>query len=147
MANDDKAITNLIAILRDGERGFADIGEHLEHPEHKSFFLEESKVRAHYAAEIERTVNRVTDTDVHETGTAAGAVHRTWADLKSKLGGGDHALLESAEQGEDAAKKAYKEALDDIAVSDTLRALIAQQAEHVNRSHDTVRGFRDAGKS
>ena len=28
MANDDKAIRNLISVLRDGEKGFADIGEH-----------------------------------------------------------------------------------------------------------------------
>jgi len=89
-------------------------------------------------------VNRVTDADVHETGTASGAVHRVWGDLKARLGGGDHTLLETAEQGEDVAKKAYQEALDDNAVSDTIRALIAQQFEHVKRSHDLVKGFRDA---
>ena len=144
MANDDKKIKNLIAVLRDGEKGFKDVGESLQHPEHKAFFLEESRVRATYAAELEHHVNRTTDADVHETGTAAGTLHRTWADLKAKLGGGDHALLETAEQGEDVAKKAYKDALEDVAISDTLRALIAKQSEHVTFSHDTVRGFRDA---
>ena len=63
------------------------------------------------------------------------------------MGGGDHTLLETAEQGEDVAKKAYKEALDDVAVSDTLRALIAQQSEHINRSHDMVKSFRDATRN
>lgn len=147
MANDDKAIRNLIAVLRDGEKGFVDIGEHLQHSEHKAFFLEESRVRGVYASELERHVNRITDGEVHETGTAVGALHRTWGDLKAKLGGGDHTLLETAEQGEDVAKKAYKEALDDVAVSDTLRALIAQQSEHINRSHDMVKGFRDATRN
>ncbi len=144
MANDDLALKNLIAVLRDGEKGFVDIGEHLQHPEHKSFFMEEAKVRGAYANELERAINRVTDADVHETGTTLGALHRTWGDLKAKLGGGDHTLLESAEQGEDAAKKAYKEALEDTAISDTVRSLIAQQAEHIRQSHDKVRGFRDA---
>ncbi len=144
MANDDHAIKNLIATLRDGEKGFNDIGEHLQHTEHRAFFLEEARVRGTYAGELERHVNRATDADVHESGTAAGALHRTWGDLKAKLGGGDHTLLETAEQGEDAAKKAYQEALDDVAVSDTLRAVIAQQFEHVRRSHDLVHGFRDA---
>jgi uncharacterized protein (TIGR02284 family) len=46
-------------------------------------------------------------------GAATGAIHRTWADLKASLGGGDHSLLETAEQGEDAAKKAYREALEE----------------------------------
>ena len=147
MANDDKAIRNLIAVLRDGEKGFVDIGEHLQHSEHKSFFLEEARVRGQYANEIEQHVNRVTDADVHESGTAVGAIHRTWGDIKAKLGGGDHTLLETAEQGEDVAKKAYRDALDDAAISDTLRALIAQQAEHINHSHDKVKAFRDSGKN
>ncbi len=146
MANDDSAVKNLIAVLRDGEKGFNDIGELLQSPEHKSFFLEEAKVRGSYASELEHAVNRVTDADVHETGTAAGAVHRTWGDLKAKLGGGDKSLLDTAEQGEDAAKKAYETALNDNAISDTVRALIAQQAEHVRRSHDTVKGYRDSYK-
>jgi uncharacterized protein (TIGR02284 family) len=143
MANDDKSIRNLISVLRDGEKGFVDIGEHIKNPELKSYFLEESRVRGSYAAELEKTVNLVTDADVHESGTLAGALHRTWGDVKAHLGGSDHTLLETAEQGEDAAKKAYREALDDTAVSDTVRALIAQQAEHVNRSHDRVKEFRD----
>ncbi|WP_199726380.1 PA2169 family four-helix-bundle protein [Acidipila sp. EB88] len=146
MANDDKVIRNLIAVLRDGEKGFADIGEHLKHPEHRSFFLEESRVRGAYALDLERHVNRVSDAEIHETGTAAGALHRAWGDLKAKLGGDDHALLETAEQGEDAAKKAYQDALADVAISDTVRALIAQQSEHVQRSHDLVRDFRNASK-
>ncbi len=143
MANDDKAIRNLISVLRDSEKGFADIGEHIKDSGYKSFFLAESRVRGSYAAEIERTVNFVTDANVHETGTISGALHRAFGDLKAHLGASDHSLLETAEQGEDVAKKAYKEALEDTSVSDTLRALIAQQAEHVNQSHDKVKALRD----
>ena len=147
MANDSKSIRHLIGVLRDSEKGFADIGEHIKSPQYKAYFLEESRVRGSYAGELERAVNHTTSADVHETGTAAGAVHRAWADLKGHLGGGDHSLLDTAEQGEDVAKKSYKEALDDVEVSDTIRALVAQQAEHVYRSHDTVKAYRDAEKA
>jgi uncharacterized protein (TIGR02284 family) len=143
MANDDKAIRNLISVLRDGEKGFTDIGEHIKDAEYKSYFMAESRVRGSYASELERAVNFVTDADVHETGTISGAIHRTFGGLKAHLGASDHSLLETAEQGEDAAKKAYKEALEDTAVSGTLRALIAQQFEHVRESHDRVRALRD----
>ncbi len=143
MANDDKAIRNLISVLRDSEKGFADIGEHIKDSEYKSYFLAESQVRGSYAVELERAVNFVTDSDVHETGTIAGAFHRAFGDLKAHLGASDHSLLETAEQGEDSAKKAYKEALSDTAVSDTLRGLIAQQYEHVSASHDRVKALRD----
>lgn len=143
MANDDKAIRNLISVLRDGEKGFADIGEHIKDTEYKSYFLAESRVRGSYATELERAVNFVTEADVHETGTVAGAIHRSFGSLKAHLGASDHSLLETAEQGEDAAKKAYKEALEDTAVSGTLRSVIAQQFEHVSESHDKVRALRD----
>ncbi len=144
MANDDKSIRNLISVLRDGEKGFADIGEHIKDTEYKSYFLAESQVRGSYATELERAVNFVTDADVHETGTVAGTLHRVWGDVKAHLGTSDHSLLETAESGEDVAKRAYKEALADTSVSDTVRALIAQQAEHVNASHDKVKAMRDA---
>ena len=144
MANDDAVIKTLINVLRDGEKGFADIGEHIKDPAQKTYFMEEARVRGSYATELEKTVNFVTDADVHETGTIAGAIHRTVGDLKAHLGASDHSLLASAEQGEDAAKKAYKEALDDTSVSDTVRALIAQQYEHVKQSHDKVKAARDS---
>lgn len=146
MANDDKAVHNLISSLRDAEKGFAELSGHLKNPEYKAYFLEESRVRGGYAQELERAVNRTTSADVHETGTAAGALHRAWAHTKAAAGGGDHSILETAEQGEDSAKKAYSEALADTSVSDTIRVLIAQQAEHINHSHDTVKAYRDTEK-
>ena len=141
MANDNTSIKNLISVLRDGQKGFADVGEHLQHPEHRSFFTSESQVRGKYADELERTVNQVTNADVHEIGTTLGAIHRTYTDLKAKLGGGDATLLETASVGEDAAVKAYQAALDDTTVSDTIRALLAQQFEHIKQSQVQVKSF------
>ena len=141
MANDSTSIKALISVLRDGEKGFIDVGEHLKHPEHRSFFTNEAQVRAKYATELERTVNQSTGADVHETGTTLGAIHRTYTDLKAKLGGGDATLLETASLGEDAAVKAYQTALDDTDVSSTVRALLAQQLEHVKQSQQQVKLF------
>jgi uncharacterized protein (TIGR02284 family) len=144
MANDSKAVKNLIAVLRDSDKGFVDIGEHIKNPEYKTYFMEEARVRGSYAAELEQAVNFTTDADVHETGTAAGALHRIWGDIKANLGGSDHGLLETAEQGEDVAKKAYKEALEETGVSDTVRSLIQAQYQHVQQSHDKVKAWRDS---
>ena len=72
-------------------------------------------------------------------------MHRAWGDLKAKLGSGDLGLLETAEQGEDTAKKAYKDALDhDLPLP--IRSLLTEQQAHVNNSHDYVRNHRDALK-
>jgi uncharacterized protein (TIGR02284 family) len=77
-------------------------------------------------------------------GTASGTVHRAWGDVKAHLGGGDHTLLETAEQGEDAAKKAYKEALEDSDVTGPVRELIVRQHTHVLELHDMVKALRDS---
>ena len=141
MANNSLTIKALISVLRDGEKGYADIGQHIDNPQQKTFFLEESKVRGSYATELESAVNSATDADIHETGTTLGTIHRVFGDLLGKLGGGDHSLLKTAVGGEEAAKKAYQEALEDNTISDTVRAIIAKQSQHVMQAHVTIEGF------
>ena len=116
-------VKTVIQVLNDGARGFPDIGEHLKSPELKTFFLEEGQTRAQYAREVEAAAGLSGDVG----GTTAGSVHRVWGDLKANLGGGDHTLLETAEQGEDAAKKAYKEALEDTSLESNVRSVLQRQ--------------------
>jgi uncharacterized protein (TIGR02284 family) len=72
-------------------------------------------------------------------------VHRAWGDLKAHLGGGDHALLETAEAGEDSAKKAYQEALDKE-LPLPIKQLLTTQYAHIQVSHDYVKAARDSRK-
>jgi len=137
------ALNSLINTLLDSQKGFADIGEHLKDETLKRYFLAESLKRASFRGELEEVLHQNGVHDIKESGTAAGALHRVWGDLKAKLGGGDHALLETAEQGEDRAKQAYAEALkQDLPLP--VRQLVADQHAHVLTSHDYVRGHRDA---
>ena len=137
------AIKSVINALQDSQKGFADIGEHLKNDTLKRYFLAESLKRANFRAELENELHHAGVHDVHETGTTTGTIHRAWGDLKAKLGGGDHALLVTAEQGEDEAKKAYADALDrDLPLP--LRQLLAEQQAHVLTAHDYVRSHRDA---
>jgi uncharacterized protein (TIGR02284 family) len=136
-------LKSLINTLQDGQKGFADIGDHLKDETLKRYFLAESLKRANFRAELENELHRAGVHDVKESGTTTGAVHRVWADLKAKLGGGDHTLLDTAEQGEDVAKKAYEDALNrDLPLP--LRQLLVEQQAHVLNSHDYVRSHRDA---
>lgn len=137
------AINAVISVLLDGQKGFADIGEHLKDDTLKRYFLAESLKRASFRGDLETILHQSGVHDISESGTTAGTVHRIWGDLKAKLGGGDHALLETAEQGEDAAKKAYKEALEqDLPL--TVRETLSTQQAHILTSHDYVKAQRDA---
>jgi uncharacterized protein (TIGR02284 family) len=139
----ERVLLDVIEVLEDGQKGFADIGSHLKDEHLKHFFLAESLKRASFRADLEAELHRAGMADVKESGTAAGAARRVWADLKAKLGGGDHTLLETAEQGEDAAKKAYKDALEQE-LPLPIRQLLTDQQSHVIAAHNFVRDHRDA---
>ncbi len=137
-------VKEVINVLQDGQKGFADLGEHLHDDVLKRYFLAESLKRANFRGELENELHRHGVHDVHEEGTVAGTLHRTWGDLKAKLvKPTDHSLLATAEQGEDEAKKVYKDALEqDLPLP--LRQLLTEQFAHVQNSHDYVRNHRDA---
>ncbi len=140
MAEANELVKTVIQVLNDGARGFADIGEHLKSPELKTFFVQEAQTRGEFSRELQAAAGVNEDVG----GTAAGTIHRTWGDLKANLGGGDHTLLETAEQGEDAAKKAYQEALGHTSLESSLRSVLSKQQPHILASHDKVKAYRNS---
>ena len=141
----EETLKGLIKVLIDSQTGFQDIGEHVQDESLKKFFLAESLKRASFRGDLEDVLHKEGVKDVNESGSVAGALHRTWGDLKAKLGGGDHTLLESAEQGEDAIKKAYAEALK-LDLPLPVHQLLSTQAAHIQTSHDYVKAARDSRK-
>jgi uncharacterized protein (TIGR02284 family) len=141
----ETVLKSVINVLEDGQKGMAEIGEHLKDETLKRYFLAESLKRANFRGELENELHRHGVHDVHESGTVAGAVYRAWAGLKAKLGGGDRTLLETAEEGEDEAKRVYEDALEQE-LPLPLRQLLAEQQTHILMSHDYVRAHRDARK-
>jgi uncharacterized protein (TIGR02284 family) len=140
----EKVLLDVIKVLQDGQKGFADIGEHLNDETLKRYFLAESLKRANFRAELENELHRAGMADVKESGSTAGALHRAWGDLKAKLGlGSDHELLATAEEGEDTAKKAYQNALEHN-LPLPIRQLLTEQQSHIQSSHDYVKSNRDA---
>lgn len=140
----ESTVKGIIDVLADSQKGFADIGEHLKDDTLKRYFLAESLKRANFRAELENELHRHGVKDITNEGTTAGTLHRTWGDLKGKVfGSDDHSLLATAEQGEDTAKKAYKEALE-VELPLPLKQLLTEQQAHILTSHDYVRNHRDA---
>jgi uncharacterized protein (TIGR02284 family) len=137
------ALNELISTLLDSQKGFAEIGEHLKDETLKRYFLAESLKRASFRGDLEEVLHQNGVHDIKESGTTVGTLQRVWGDVKARLGGGDHTLLETAEQAEDEAKEAYADVLDqDLPLP--VRQLVAEQQAHVLASHDFVRNHRDA---
>lgn len=142
----ESTLRSVIESLIDGQEGFQKIGDALKDDTLKRYFLAESLKRASFRGDLEEILHQEGIRDVKERGTTSGAVHRTWAMLKADLGGGDHTLLVTAEQGEDEAKAAYQKALD-TELPFPIRQLIATQFAHIQTSHDYVKAARDSSAS
>jgi hypothetical protein len=54
----EKVLLSVIESLQDGQKGFADIGEHLQSEQLKRYFLAESLKRANFRAELENELHR-----------------------------------------------------------------------------------------
>ena len=97
-----------------------------------------------YASELESEVRKFGGNAAADT-TVSGKIYRVWMDLKSKVTGNSRkSILESCEYGEDAAQKAYEEALkSDTELPSDLRQLIVSQKAALKTSHDTIKRYRD----
>ncbi len=75
----------------------------------------------------------------------SGKIYRTWMDVKATFTGKDRkAILASCEFGEDAAQKAYDEALSsDAELPAEVRQLIMDQKSSLKKSHDYIKALRD----
>lgn len=73
----------------------------------------------------------------------SGKIYRAWMDLKAVFTGKDrHTILSNCETGEDAAQKAYREALDEK-LPHFLHEMISIQKETLRESHEEIKALRD----
>jgi uncharacterized protein (TIGR02284 family) len=143
----ESTLHNVIQVLIDGQEGFQQIGDELEDETLKRYFFAESLKRARFKGDLEDVLIKEGHADAYKQGgSVSGALHRTWGELKHKLGGGDHSLLETAEGGEDTAKKAYADALK-ANLPLPIHQLLSEQAAHIQTSHDYVKAARDSHKA
>ena len=141
----EDTLRDLIETLRDGHQGFIELEKNLKDPEARKLFREETLARAGFAAELENELHHFGVKDVKAASSStAGRLHRAWGELKSRLGGGDHALLATAEQGEDEAKHAYEDALTKEDLPLPLREILLRQQRHILAAHDRVKALRDS---
>ena len=136
-------LNGLIATSRDGEEGFRTCAEAIKNPQLKSFFEQKAQRCALGAAQLQDKV-REFGGDPGHGGSTAGALHRFWINIRSTLAGMDeHAILDECERGEDAAKRAYEDALKKDLPAD-VRLLIEKQYREVKANHDSVQAMRNA---
>lgn len=135
-------LNDLIETCKDGENGFREAAEGVRNQGVRALCNEYARQRAQFASELQNLVIRLGGAPT-TSGSAGAALHRGWMNLKSALTGkDDHAILEEAERGEDAAVKNYQKVLAEDLPSD-IRSVVEEQYRQVLQAHNRVRAFRD----
>lgn len=82
--------------------------------------------------------------DMETSTTNRGKIYRAWMDIKAAFTGKDsHNILESCEYGEDAAQRAYDDALSSEDLPAYLRSMLQKQRTELLSSHDEIKSLRD----
>ncbi|HEY3091779.1 MAG TPA: PA2169 family four-helix-bundle protein [Vicinamibacterales bacterium] len=123
----ERAVLNhLIETCKDAERGFRHVAEHVTDPYVKSLFLDIASQRERFAADLLPHAQRLGGASAGD-GTAVGALHRTWIDLRSAIFRGDPvSIVHEAERGERFSRGVYEGALESL-LPPTARELIENQ--------------------
>ncbi len=136
-------VNNLIETLKDGQEGFRQAADAVKDPNLKSLFGGYSQQRSRFANELQNQARSFGESEPEKSSSAAGAMHRTWINLKSAItSGDDHAILAECERGEDSAVNEYKKAIEDD-LSSPLRAIVSRQYSEVKSAHDRIKSMRD----
>lgn len=117
--------------------------------DYQSLFRQMIQQSSKYKQELIAEVRRIGGDPEWDSTTNSGKIYRAWMDVKSTFTGkSDKSALELCEAGEDAAQKAYKEALDssDTLPVDTLQ-LLRTQKTGLKASHDLIKTHRDLEKA
>jgi len=145
MKEQDKTVDNLIETLKDGQEGFKQAAEGVKDPQLKAVFDEYSRQRGRFAVELRSKAQSADERDSEMSGSAAGALHRGWINLKSALTrGDDHSILAECERGEDSAVEEFRKALNN-GLSAPVQESVSRQYVQIKEAHDRV-NLRDTTK-
>lgn len=133
-------LNDLIELNRNGQSGFEEAAEKIKSPQIKAFCLEQSLSRAQFVAELQSQL-RSMGIEPNNAGSVAGVLHRVWIDLKSALGGGDHAILVAMETSEDHAANEYTRALTEP-LPVPARDMVERQLQSVRQTLNKVKELR-----
>lgn len=148
MENNEKvidALNDLVRINNDRIKGYQkSIEDSKDEGEYDSLFSEMIDQSQKYKDQLINEINSLGGKADRDSNTSSGKVYHVWMDIKSSVQGKtDKSALELSEYGEDAAQKAYAEALQTDNLPASTRDLIRNQKEHLKESHDTIKRKRD----
>ena len=145
-----EVLNDLVQINNDRIEGYQKAAEETKDidVDLKAIFIKMAEESIKYKTELINEISKFGGEPVTGT-TGLGKIYRVWMDVKATFTGHDRqSVLEACEFGEDAAQKAYRDALaSDAEISADTRQLITSQQASLKTSHDIIKKYRDMHKA
>jgi uncharacterized protein (TIGR02284 family) len=139
----ESALAGLLAACEDGEKGYRSAASDVADEGYKLMFRHYAEQRAGFAKALHNAARDLGVTTAR-AGSALGALHRSWLDLKAAIESGNpKAVLTECRRGEEAALKTYRDALRADLPPDA-RELVQQQYEAVKKARAEIVALLDA---
>lgn len=142
MANSE-TVNDLIRINNDRVTGYSKAATQAKDQDLQALFSQLAQQSRQFANELRSFVSN--EKEVTDETTTSGKIYRAWMDVKATFGGDSRkGILASCEFGEDAAQKAYKDALEEKDLSPDVRTTIEKQKQTLRQAHDKIKIMRDS---
>ena len=139
--HDISVLNSLITTTIDSANGFENSAEDIKSPDLQRFFSEMSQERRQVIGRLQEHV-RMHGGTPNDDGSLKADLHRRFEDLRKAIGGGDKAIVEEVERGEDYLKDKYEAALADEQLSSDCRSIVEEAYQSVRRGHDRARDLK-----
>ena len=141
--NISSSLNYLLEKTYDAEKGFKKAAENVDNPRLRSYFKQKADERYSFGHDLKAEIKSFGE-DVDKGGSATGAVHRTWMDVKSLFSAdSEESMLEEAIRGEKSAISEYEEVINDAAIPETTRSLLVSQKNQIESGLSKIKSLED----
>jgi uncharacterized protein (TIGR02284 family) len=136
-SHDIEVLNTLITTTIDSANGFERSAENAAGGEYESLFNQFARDRRQVVQRLQEHV-RMHGGEPNDDGSLKADLHRRFEDLRNAFGGGDKAVIEEVERGEDYIKAKYEAALKDDELSPDCRSVLQEAYQSIRAGHDTA---------
>ncbi len=131
-------INDIIEKNEDSVKGFEKASENAKEATIKAYFEKKATERRRFLSQLRNASPELELGDAEVDGTAKGAMHRSWMDLKALFSGdNDEAMLEEAVRGDKAAIEEYNKVLAEPHIPHRVKEIIREQKEEIQNDLTT----------
>ena len=137
-------LKDLVTKNEDAIKGFEKAAKNAKEVGIKTYFEKKVVERMQFLRQLRAAATDLDLGSIEIDGSAAGAAHRTWMDVKAFFtGDNDEAMLEEAVRGDKSAMNDYDKAIAETMVPHRIREIIKAQREKLQKDLETTEILED----